>query len=180
MLDQDFIEEFEKDEEDYGDFYNEKVDQIKIYYLYVNDNNELYNVKCENETLDNGYLKKERMLYLIQNNNFHSVNRHKLVSILKFNINLDHTEIKSFVNKVGGDDDEGGEGVGDEGDDNFLTSLKLLDSIYFDDTIGMFMDLNCIFFIFTSISQKLNTTKRINIKTKSTKTRRKNKGVKPL
>lgn len=161
IIDQQYIKDFENLEKDYKNFYNEDIKQIKIIYLYINNDNEVYNIKSENEKIENNCLTKERILYLIKNNQFNLLNKHKLVSLLKFNIDLEHTELKNFILY--------------ESTNSYLVSLKLLDTIYFNNSIHIFNDLNSIIFIFTNkIEQKLNTTKRINIKkqTAASKTRR--------
>jgi len=162
-IDQDYIKEFEENEEEYNKFYNQEIKQIKLFYLYVNKNNEVYHIKSDNEILENSCLTKERILYLIKKNQFYLVNNHRLVSLLRYNIDFEHTELKKFIYK---------EDLKDS--NNYLSSLKILDSIYFKNTVGILHDLNSVFFIFTNnIQIPHNTTKRISIKTTKTKTRRK-------
>ena len=159
VIDQEYIKEFEELEKDYDKFYNEDVKKIKLIYIYINNDNEVYNIKYENEMIKNNCLTNERLLYLIKNNQYNLFNKHKLVSLLKFNIDLEHVELKNFILN--------------ESKSNYLTSLKILDTIHFNKCIRTFHDLNSIIFIFTNKSEsKLNTTKRINIKLSSSKTRR--------
>ena len=86
------------------------------------------------------------------------MNKHKLVSLLQFNIDLKHTDLNNFiVNKI---------------NDNYLSSLKILDNIKFKDTIALLTNLNSIFFIYNYISRDnklINTTKRIMIKSNRSK-----------
>ena len=90
------------------------------------------------------------------------LNNHKLVSLLKYNINLEYTDLKNFIldkscNK-----------------NDYLVSLKIIDNVYFKDSISIFNNLNSVIFIFINKKQeKYNTTKRINIKLDNYKTRRK-------
>ena len=174
-IDQDYIKDFEEDEEEYNQYYNQKTTQIKLFYLYVNKNNEVYNIKTENEILENGCLTKERILYLIKKNQFYLVNNHRLVSLLKYNIDFEHTELKNFILS----NDTQNNDLTNNNSPTYLSSLKILDSINFNDTIGILQDLNSVFFIFTNnIITSHNTTKRIHIKTTKNKTRI--KGRSPL
>lgn len=158
-LDMDYIEEFNQLEKDYKKFYNKEVKKVKLFYIYINEYNEIYNIKSENETLVNTYLTKERLLYLIKNKQFNLLNKHRLVSLLQFNIDLKHTDIKKFIeNKL---------------EINYLTSLKILDTIKFKNSIKMLEDINSIFFIFSQTPLSNNTTKKINIKLSKSRTRRK-------
>ena len=159
IIDLQYIKDFENLEEEYTNFYNEEIKQIKVIYLYINNDNEIYNIKSENEKIENNCLTKERILYLIKNNQLNILNKHKLVSLLKFNIDLEHTELKNFILN--------------ESMNDYLISLKILDTIYFNKSIHIFNDLNSVIFIFTNKKElKLNTTKRINIRTHNSKTRR--------
>ena len=157
MIDQNYITEFEENEKEYKEFYNEKVKSVKLFYIYINENNDIYNIKSETEEIEDCTLTKERILYLIKNNLYNLSIKHKLVSLLKYNLDLEHTELKNFLKDQSKD---------------YLTSLKLLDNIYFKDTICALQDLNSVFFIFTNItSTHHNTTKRINIRPHTSKTR---------
>ena len=160
-----YMENFEKLEEKYDKFYNKEVTNVKLFFIYINEFNEIYSIKSDREELENGSITKERILYLIKKNKHNLLNKHKLVSLLQYNIDLHHTDLNNFIIS--------------ETNKNYLTSLKILDSIQFSDTIPLLADLNSIIFIYSFISpnnQQNNTTKRILLtdKTKTkTKTRRK-------
>lgn len=159
MIDQNYIKEFEEDEEEYKEFYNNEINMIKLFYLYINENNEIYNIKCEDEMIENSCLTKERILYLIKKNQFNLIKKHRLISLLKFNIDLDHTELNNFIT--------------DKLNSNYLSSLKIINSVNFNETINILHDLNCIIFIFTNNKcPNLNTTKKIHMKKIQSKTRR--------
>ena len=131
------------------------------YFIYINENNEVYSIKSEKENLINSCISKERLLYLIKNNYYNLQNKHKLVSLLKFNIDLHHTKINEFILDIE--------------NENYLSSLKIVETIKFKDTIPLLSELNSIIFIYNSISREKNvnnTTKKIII-TNKCKTRRK-------
>jgi hypothetical protein len=80
---------------------------------------------------------------------------------LKYNITLEPEHIKKYVN--------------DELEDEFLSKVDILQDIYFKDTINLFQDLNCLYFIFCNKKVRENKnkiTKRIMIHLSS---RKKNK-----
>ena len=148
---------------------NPKSQKIKIFYLYIDENNELYNVRTENEYIKNNSLSKERLLYIIKKNQLNLINQHKLVSLLRFNIDLKGSNIEEFMNN--------------KTNENYLSSLKILDTIQFDNSINLLSNFNSIFLIYTNNinnpnnpnnpNNLHNTTKKINIKIKHHKTRRK-------
>jgi hypothetical protein len=152
ILDQSYLTNFESNKE------KTNANSIKIFYIYIN-NNELYHYKGENIELENDCISKERLLFLIKKNQTISDCKHKLVSLLKFDLDIDLSELEDLINnKIS---------------TNFLSSLKLLDSITFSNKIPLITDINSIFLIFsTNLSSSNNTTKRIFIKSNS-KTKRK-------
>ena len=158
-LDISYINEFDNLEKDYDNFYAIEVTTVKLFFIYINKNNEIYHIKSENETLNNTYLTNERLLYLIKNNQYNLLNKHKLVSLLQFNIDLEHTDLKKFVlNEI---------------EPNYLKSLKIIDTIKFNNSIKSLQDINSMFFIYTNIDSTYNTTKKIMLKPTKSKTRRK-------
>jgi hypothetical protein len=162
-LDTNYIKNFEQLEINYKKFYNKEVNKIQLFFIYINKHKEIYNIKKETENLTNSYLNKERIIYLIKNNQYNLQTKHKLVSLLKFNIDLNYTQLNNFIlNKV---------------NDNYLSSLSIIDDIKFKDTIPLLEDLNCIFFIYSFPSSNehtnINTTKRIHFSSIKAKTRRK-------
>lgn len=160
--DHNYIDNFELLEKKYNEFYNEEVNTIKIHYLYINEFNEIYNIKSEYEVLNNSCITKERILYLIKKNQYNLSNKHKLISCLKYNIDFDFTELNNFLNN--------------KLDTNFLVPLKIIDDILFNKTISILHNLNCVFFLFSNnIIQTHNNTKKITICTNNSKTRRNRK-----
>jgi len=174
-IDETWINEFKKNEELYDDFYKDKVEYIKLFYLYVSSTNCIESTKKDSIQLDNnGILKKNKIIALIlQNQNFNSI-KYKLLSLIRFNIDIEPENINEFVYNTNTHTDKPSQ---------FITSEKYLNDIKYSDTINIFQDLNCLYFIFyeekpksipTLYSSNNNHTKKIiSINTKRhKKTRR--------
>ena len=149
ILNTNWIVQFKEEERNYNDFYKEPVKKIKIFLLYVNRNNEIehvYNDKCE--LSENSILKREIIVNFIKEYQLIYAIHYKLLSLLKYNINLDINEINDFL-------------IEDIDSNRFITSEKYLNDIHFEDTIQMFQDLNSLFFVFYEEKNKMNQTKRI-------------------
>jgi hypothetical protein len=147
---------------DWGLYKQKEVKTIKLFFIYINDKNEIYTIKNDTETLVNSEISKERLIYLIKNNHCNLLNKHKLVSLLQYNIDLDHFNLSAFIL--------------DKMQPDYLTSLKIVDNIIFKNTIPFLEDQNSIFFIYNSINStnRMNTTKRIILTTPNkSKTRKK-------
>ena len=159
-LDTSWVNKFKESENMYNDFYKEPVTSIAIYLLYVNKNNELDHIhrdRCLLET--NGLLKRDIILSLIKRYQCLFSVSYKIKSLLRYNIDLDPSEINDFVN----------DNINDR---RFIKSETFLTDIYYEDTIHMFQDLNSLFFIFSEERAVMNHTKRIALAPIKHKTKR--------
>lgn len=147
-LDLSWINEFEKIDNEYKIYYTEELSFIRIHSIYVNNDNEIEKVREEKILLKNpGILQKEELLSIIKHNSFSNQVKYSLLSILKFNINLEPIHLKTFLRNKN-------PAIGAP----FLQSIKNLDSIKFEKSITMFHDINEILIIF---HQKINKSTRI-------------------
>ena len=164
-LDNKWIENYETQELDYNDFYKDDVKYIKTYSLYINKSLILENINEENFILENNnVLKKHELISIINKyKNDKKENKIKLLSILKYNINLDSDNVFEYLKQ--------------ETENNlFLESVKSIDNINFDPSISMFEDLNSLFFIFVeSNNTEKSQTKRIFLHSNQKKTKKRNK-----
>ena len=164
-----WINEFEKIDNEYNIYYTEEISFIKIHCVYINNNNEIEKITEEKIFLKTpGLLQKEELLGIIKYNLCLNQMRYSLLSILKFNINLEPTHLKTFLKNKNTN-------IGDK----FLTSIKNLDTIKFDKSITLFHDINEVFILFNKkkiLSMDnfdkqylFNRTKKIYINPKSKK-----------
>lgn len=162
-LDDSWIDEFEKNENKYKTFYKEDNHFIKIHFVYMNRDFTIEKIKEEKIELKiDNHLSREEMISLIKHNNIDNHNKYSLFSILKYNIHLDPSELKTFIKS--------------RSYFSFLTCIRNIDTIFFEPTIYMFQDLNELLFLFwkpCKNTNSINKTKRIFIHTKN-----KNKTVK--
>jgi hypothetical protein len=157
-LDFSWINEFEKIDSEYNIYYTEDLSFIKIHSIYINNNNEIEKVTEEKFFLKNpGFLQKEELLGIIKHNSFSNKIKYSLLSILKFNINLEPIHLKTFLRNKNPNI-----GV------NFLTSIKHLDTIKFDKSITLFHDINELLIIFHK-KNTYNRTRKILTKSKAKK-----------
>lgn len=155
MLNDSWIEEYEVSELNYSSFYKEKIETIKLNYIYVDDTNHVSCLNQESLFIVDGKLDKEQIIDIIKNNRKKNNINYKLISILKSNITLEPEQIKTYI-----DDDEYNE--------DFLSKVDILQDIYFKDTIHLFQDLNGLYFIFCDKNlprnDKKNITKKIMLR----------------
>lgn len=167
-LDDEWINNFEKTDQFYQEFYKDELYYINLKFVYINKSNEIEKIKMESFLMNTpNYITREEILNIIKNTSIQNDKRYTLLSILKYNITLDADDIKTFL-KDSNDDTT-------DDNDNFLKLIQNIDTIKFDKTINMFQDLNDLIFVYyekISNTKQHNNTKRIYLK-KNTKTKRK-------
>jgi hypothetical protein len=160
-LDDEWINNFDKIDNLYKDFYKDDIYYIHLRILYINRNNEIDKIKNERFLMTNpNNITREEIIEILKKKSLDDKRRYTLLSILKYNINLEPDEINNYVNK--------------NYNNQYLTVIKNIDTITFEKSINMFHDLNDIIFIFYEKSSELkkkdtnNSSKKIylNLNTK--------------
>jgi hypothetical protein len=172
-VDSSWIDEFEKIDKEYKDYYTEDLTFIKFHCIYINKANEIEKITEEKNLLKTpGILSKEEIISLIKHNVVCNNVKYSLLSILKFNINIDPIYLKTFIKSKNSAAENG---------DNFLQSIKNIDTIKFEKCISMFHDLNDLLIIFYEKDRSknyhnisANSTKKIFINSNSIKKTKRN------
>jgi len=152
-LDTRWIQEFESVDYNYKQFYNEVVGDIKICSIYVDKNNNIENIKQEILELSReNLITKEEIIKIIKQNSINQKKRYTLLSLLKYNIDLDASNVVHYLKqkqmKI----------------DAYLTLVKNIDNIPLNSTINMMQDLNTIFILFyEKNATSNNSTKKVYI-----------------
>jgi len=159
-LDDNWIIDFENKDKLYQDFYKDDVYFTNINFIYINQENEIDKIINENFIMSTpNYITREEIIGILKKKSFNYENNKKytLLSLLKYNISLNVEDVSSFLNEKSYTDE-------------YLVSIKNIDTIKFDRTINMFQDLNDLFFIFYEKSDKKeikNITKKVYLNTKN-------------
>lgn len=162
-FDSEWIKDYEEKENEYKKFYKEEVNIIDVIFIYINDDNEIYNVKNFKEYIANSQINYERIIEIIKNYQNNMDIKHKLMGLLNYKIDIDPENIKQLFNY--------------DINPGTLYSIKNINNINFDKTINLLQDLNSLIFIFKVKSidknNKNTTTRRITLTHKQKKTKRK-------
>jgi hypothetical protein len=162
-LDTNWIQEFETNDQNYIPFYNDHVHEIKFVSLYVDNENNIESIKEERLFLkQENLVSREELLHVIKKNTFRDKKRYTILSLLKYNVDLETTHVKHYLKS---------------NSRNFLQVVKNIDNIPLKKTISMFQDLNTIFILFydktlssnSTTSSNHQTTKKIYISNNKTK-----------
>ena len=176
-LDTSWITNFENLENEYNLFYKAKVTEISMFSIYINRDNEVIKIKKDKiNNLTNNTINKNNLIYFIKKNNLYNNIKYKLISILKFNIDIDALNINNFLkSQTPPETQETQENIINT---PYLSVIKNINDIRFNNTINIFQDINSIFFIYYNDTiqntNNLHTTKKVYINTnKQRKTKRK-------
>lgn len=165
-LDDSWIQEFEKIDNEYKNYYTDELSFIKIRCIYVNNSNEIEKITEDKILLQQpGFLTREELLSIIKHHSFSNQCKYSLLSLLKFNINLEPIYLKTFLKNNHPD-------IGTP----FLQSIKNLDTIKFEKSITMFHDINELLILFhqknDTYSTKHQGTKKVFIHSNLKKTKK--------
>ena len=162
VLDTTIIDEFEKNDKLYNDFYKDKIEQINLYILYVDNNNDLFHIKKDTAILNNSKLEKNDLKNLIREYINYQDKKYRLISLLKWNITIEPEEISEYLRN--------------EKDFDFIKSIRSISSIEFEDSINLFHNLNSLYLVFHERWKLLeNKTKKVYINKKLTKNKTRSK-----
>ena len=161
-LNDDWINNFDKTDKLYQEFYKDDLYYINIKFIYINRNNDIEKINMETYLMSSpNYISREEILQILKKSNINNDRQYTLLSIIKYNITLDADDIKGFLHS--------------NEERNFLKIIKNIDAISFEKTINMFQDLNDLIFIFYEKSKELkelnpnNSTKKIYLHTNNNK-----------
>ncbi len=163
-LDNSWVNDYKDIEKNYNDFYNEKVNVIKVFFIFINNEKTVVNIKQEIHPLNvPSKVTREQLITLIKEKQYTNNIKYKLFSIVRYNIDLRPDEINKFVSVS----DPVSVSVSDPVSENdpvsvsdplsvsntcynsrFLTVEEKMNDIFFTDTISIFQDLNSLYIIF--------------------------------
>jgi len=147
-IDLDFITNYHNNYENNKFFYTETIDTVNIFAIYVNKANEVIEIKRDKISLTNNILEKERLITLIKSKNNIDDSHFKINHIMKYNITIEQKNIAKFILHNP-----------DLDRDNYLTPIKTLDDIHYNDSIHIFKDLTALYLIYKIKDQSVNSIK---------------------
>lgn len=166
LSDDEWINDFEKDEEKYQEFYNSPVKFIIIIFFYLNKKKEI-----EKKKKIKVFLRKENVFQsheLIGTMMKNKTKSQRIFSILKHNININYENINDYINS--------------NSQEETLKEIKNYNDIYFEDSISIFKNINnlLIFVCEKDESGKCSSKKNRKLLENMIKKEEKNKDIKKI
>lgn len=160
-LDDEWILSFDKEDKFYKHFYKSKVNTINLFFIYLNNDNEIIHIQKKKQDLINNAITKELLIYLLSKYSVFNNSKYKLKHLLQYNFKLIPEEIFKFIDS--------------SNNISYLNPKKHLDDILYDDTITFLNNINSLYIVYNPKKITNNSTKKIYIhknKKKRKKTRK--------
>ena len=141
-VDFNWVEEFEKVDNLYKDFYKEFQQDISIVLTYVNKKNKIHHMKELQTSLDNNILKKDKLLYLIKENMRHDNKKYNPILLFKWCVDIEPEALNKYMSNIH--------------EETFLTVEDSIKNIHFNKSIKMFHDINSFHIILHENSKSFN------------------------
>ena len=149
-MDTKWIQEFDVIDKDYDIFYQEPVNQVELFLMYVDRTNTLFHIKKEKLNISTNVLEKGTLIEVLQKNMQYNEKTYRPISILQYNIDIDAKNVQNFIHNTD--------------KYNFLDAKHSIESIKWNNTIRIFQDINSLYIIFYEKWYTTNTgTKKIYI-----------------
>jgi hypothetical protein len=137
-LDLSWIDDFLATDKDYKDFYAEDIMFVKLHIVYLDKLSNITNLKEETAFMNTpNLLTREHILRIIKTHCIYDDIKYSVLSILKYNFTLSPNDLKAFLKS-------NNPSIGS----TYLTPIRNIDSILFEQTITLFHDINDLFIIF--------------------------------
>ena len=157
ILDNLWIENYHKNLLKQNFFFIEPIKKISIFNLYIKNNKIIFYHKNKIEIV-NKKITNQKILSLIEKNKYIKSIKFKLKEILKFEIDIDNSNIEKFIKN---------------NEKIKLINMDIYKDIYFKDTINIFKNLSCLYFIFeVNENIKKNITTHISVRKKNKQTKK--------
>ena len=136
VLDESWIRDFQENDKLYEKYYLDDVYHIKVNSIYIDTSRNILNAK-EDRILMNqlNVLTRDELLSIVKKNSVYNRNQFQLYTILKYNMDLDPTEVEDFLKKPAPPKP-------------FLSLVSHIEDVPFHKTISMFQDLNDLYCVY--------------------------------
>lgn len=155
-LDNSWIETYINKLEDMSFFFTEPTNTVTIFNIYIKQNKIIFYHKYK-ITIENKLIDPLKTLTLVEKYKNIKSEKFKLKEILRFKLNIDNNQIEKFIKN---------------NNTIQLEKINIYKDIYFEDTINIFKNLPCLYFIY-EIKDNILNNKTAKIVSKSNKTTKK-------
>uniref|UniRef100_A0A6C0JJD7 Uncharacterized protein n=1 Tax=viral metagenome TaxID=1070528 RepID=A0A6C0JJD7_9ZZZZ len=154
-LDISWIEEQERIQNIQASYSREPIESITTYFIYINRNQYIDKIYCENQILQikqdksGSFISQETVLKIIQSKKKTTVfSKYKLIDILLYNVDLDPERIQDYSNDT-------------FENNSTLKPVPIFDEIFITPSIFIFHSINSLYFVFQEVEiEKVHNNRR--------------------
>jgi hypothetical protein len=153
-LDTEWLNNFNEIDNQYTVFYPESIKNLQINFIYLNKNNEIIKINQKKILLSKpGLLFNSVLKEMIQQEKKILDKKYQVIDIVKINISLTHSTIKSFLNTFS-----------TKSIPSFIQTISpfTVDNILFEPSIPMFSHLNSLYILFSEQDLAFTNTNNNN------------------
>jgi hypothetical protein len=142
-LDSSWIDKEEKMGASDSNYIREPIDDIQLFFIYINNNSEIEHVSKDVECVssNNSCISKERLLQIIQIKRHYNNKKYRLDDLLSFQIDLEPENIQSFSELDSLHDIS----------TSFFKNIPIFDEVLCIPSIFIFHDISSLFFMFNEV-----------------------------
>ena len=146
-LDSSWINKEEKMGASDTNYIREPIDDIQLFFIYINSELEIEYVSKESEPIyhDSGCISKDRLLQIIQTKRHHNSKKYRLDDLLSFQIDLEPENVQSFSELDSLDDISR----------SFFKNVPIFDEVICIPSIFIFHDIASLFFMFNEVDSSV-------------------------
>ena len=138
-IDNSWIEEFDELDKEYAQYYTEDLLYIHLRCVYINSLNEIEQIKeAPVQLISPNHISRDELIGILKRNMQLSHKKYTVLSMLKYNIDIEPQNIKHLVVDVDNSSDIG----------QYLSQVSNIDSITFNKSIPIFHPLNELIILF--------------------------------
>ena len=152
-IDNNWINEFEQEDELYKDFYKEQQQTLNVVYSYIDKKNNIVAVKKEKIEIKNNRLDKDKLIEILNIKMRFNGSKYRPISLLKWNVDIGTENISEYLSNE------------DKYNNRFLNIEKEIKDIIFEESAVILHDINRLYIFFhESWDSYNNRTKKIFVK----------------
>lgn len=136
MWAKEYIDESNK----YSEFYKDDVEVIEIYFIYINENNEISHTLKTKHIIQDNKISRDELVFLVDKNRLRDF---KYSMMLKYNFDIEPSDLLDNTrNNNDNNDDE------QTNYSKYLHEMTYLEDIHWNRTISMMSDLNTLYILY--------------------------------
>ena len=141
MWAKEYIDESNK----YSEFYKDDVEVIEIYFIYINENNEISHTLKTKHIIQDNKISRDELVFLVDKNRLRDF---KYSMMLKYNFDIEPCDLLDNTRNNNNNNNDNNNDDGQTNYSKYLHEMTYLEDIHWNRTISMMSDLNTLYILY--------------------------------